>query len=96
MTKSNFYSLFDQTVHFKDERKRLVRGLKSVFEQALLQRIAGYETDDASDSLTHNRLFIQTLQKEKLASQPAMSRMFQAITPKNIEEFDQLNQRYLD
>lgn len=96
MTKSNFYQLFDQTVQFKDDRKRLIHTRPSVFEQALLQQIAGYDTDDASDSLTHNQLFTQTLQKKHLASQPTMSRMFQSITPENIEEFNQLNQRYLD
>ena len=96
MVKSNFYPLFAQTVQFKDDRKRLTHTRQSVFEQALLQKIAGYDTDDASDSLTHNQLFTQTLQKKQLASQPTMSRMFQSITPENIEEFNCLNQRYLD
>ena len=96
MTKSNFYHLFNQTVQLKDARKRLVHTHQSVFEQALLQQIAGYDTDDSSDSLAENRLFTQLLQKKKLASQPTMSRLFQSITPDNIEELNQLNQRYLD
>lgn len=57
MTKSNFYHLFNQTVQLKDARKRLVHTHQSVFEQALLQQIAGYDTDDSSDSLAENRLF---------------------------------------
>src|SRR5699024_36891 len=96
MTKSNFYQLLDQTVQFKDDRKRLTHTPRSVFEQALLQQIADYDTDDASDSLADNRLFTQLLQKKTLASQPTMSRLFQSITSANIEEFNQLNQSYLD
>src|SRR5699024_6251319 len=96
MTKSNFYQLLDQTVQFKDDRKRLTHTRRSVFEQALLQQIADYDTDDASDSLADNRLFTQLLQKKTLASQPTMSRLFQSITSENIEEFNQLNQSYLD
>lgn len=96
MHHSHFNELFKQIVQFKDERKRVTHAHSSTFEQVLLQQIAGYDKDDAADSLAHNQLFTKLLDKDRLASQPTISRMFQAITPKTNQSFAVLNQKYLD
>lgn len=96
MDKSNFSELFDRIVRIKDSRPRVIHQTKDIVEQLILLKILGYETDDSTKSLLRNRLFTNTLGVPSLASQPTISRMWQRLTPKVLDQCFEMNQRYID
>jgi hypothetical protein len=56
-----------------DEKIGLSRTIEVI--QKLYQHLAGYHTDDQSDELRVEPVFTTFLEKERLASQPTMSRL---------------------
>ena len=52
--------------------------------------IAGYSTDDHSDSLRHDPVFTRILGKKALASQPTISRFVHSLNEHSIESYNRL------
>lgn len=96
LSRSHFTELFDRTLSFKEDRKRIQHTKESILKQVLLQQIAGYAMEDAADSLKNNALFTQLMEKETLASQPTLSRMFTSMTSETVLDMEVLNQKYID
>lgn len=62
----------------------------SIVEQLIYTIIAGYPTDDASDSLRYDPVFTSILDKNVLASQPTISRFINNMDNNAIEAFNKL------
>lgn len=72
MDKIQFDRLIQEIVPFNDPRKYCTHEQAQLFQQLLLQLIAGYNNDSAADSLKQDSLFSQAF--ELTASQPTLSR----------------------
>jgi len=70
--KIYFEKWLDQTLHFQEPRKYWTYEQNQLFQQLLLQLIADYAQDSATQSLRKDPLFAQVFQKT--ASQPTLSR----------------------
>ena len=60
--------------------------------QMLYQTIAAYFEDDCADELTVDPVFSAILEKEKLASQPTISRFYNRMDETTLKQFDQISQ----
>ncbi len=60
--------------------------------QMLYQTIAAYFEDDCADELTVDPVFSAILEKEKLASQPTISRFYNRMDETILKQFDQISQ----
>ena len=58
--------------------------------QAIYQIFASYFEDDYADELTNEPVMTTVLKKEALASQPALSRFFNHMDGKALEQFNQI------
>jgi len=92
----DFDHLINQYLHLHDTRAYFKHSNTSIFEQIILQLIAGYDTDSAANLLSNDPIWQLLLEKENLASQPTISRFLDRFTEKNIEELQQVNQSLLD
>lgn len=83
-------------VNFDENRKYWTHTNHKILKQLIFQLIAGYKADTSADILQHDPV-LQTLSSAKsLASQPSISRFFDRVTDKTIEDFQTLNQTLLD
>jgi hypothetical protein len=64
--------------------------------QKVYQHLAGYHTDDQSDELREEPVFTTILEKERLASQPTMSRLNQKFSQETVQQLQTINQVLLD
>lgn len=78
MHQINFGRLLTQTVQFKDERKYHHFSKSSLFKQLVFQLAAGYQNDEAANTLCHDTCFNLALNR-KVASQPSLSRFINQI-----------------
>ena len=60
--------------------------------QMIYQTIAAYFEDDCADELTIDPVFTAILSKEKLASQPTISRFYNRMDEVTLKQFDQISQ----
>ena len=60
--------------------------------QMIYQTIAAYFEDDCADELTIDPVFTAILSKEKLASQPTISRFYKRMDEVTLKQFDQISQ----
>lgn len=84
--KINFDHLLSKSLSFSDTRKYCQHSMTSLAKQLLLQLIAGYRTDVAANRLVKEPVFTMVLSKEKLASQPTMSRFINSLTSETLFE----------
>src|SRR5699024_4628233 len=83
-------------VSFDESRKYWTHTNHKILKQLLFQLIADYKADTSANILQHDPV-LQTLSSdEPLASQPSVSRFFDRVTDKTIEDFQTLNQTLLD
>jgi len=68
----------------------------SIIEQLIYTTIAGYSTDDHSDSLRHDPVFTNILGKKALASQPTISRFVHSSNERSIESYNRLLQNLFE
>lgn len=83
MHQINFGQLLAQTVQFKDKRKYRHFSKKRLFEQLVFQLAAGYQNDEAANTLCHDTCFNLVLNHE-VASQPTLSRFINQIRPTDL------------
>ncbi|SHK50231.1 IS1380 family transposase [Paramaledivibacter caminithermalis] len=74
---------------FNDSAYR-VHTYASIIEQLVYTIISGYHSDNCSDSLRHDPIFTNILDKEALASQPTISRFINSLDETAIEAFNRL------
>lgn len=72
-----------QTVQFKDERKYRHFSKSSLFKQLVFQLAAGYQNDEAANTLCHDTCFNLALNRE-VASQSTLSRSINQIRPTDL------------
>lgn len=58
--------------------------------QMILQIVSGYFTDDCADELAHEPVMTAILGKERLASQPTLSRFFQRMDDTTLNQFAEI------
>ncbi len=75
--------------YFPDQVKRR-HSTADVIRQLVYTTIAGYHADDASDHLRFDPVFTQILGKNRLASQPTISRCLNHFDPKMLHKLDDL------
>lgn len=88
-TLANYLRLNDKRAFFRHSNENLLR-------QKIYQIIAGYQEDDAADSLTNDPIFTQVLGIDALASQPSLSRFFGRFDQEAIGQLEQATQELLD
>lgn len=64
--------------------------------QKIYQHITGYHTDDRADELTYEPMFTTILDKDRLASQPTLSRLNQKFDKATMKQLQQVNQTVYD
>ncbi|WZX99278.1 transposase [Bacillus sp. FSL W7-1360] len=75
-----YFTHLHETVHIPDHRMDPDHTHESVMEQLIFQAFGGYHTESAAKQLVHDPAMTQVLEKEALASQSTLTRMYQAIT----------------
>lgn len=97
MNRIGFSSILEEQVKLTDSRKNPDHTYNDIIEQLLLQHIAGYSKDVAANRLRLDPIFKTIFSnKSTLASQPTISRFFQAITKETIPQFMQVAQQLAD
>ena len=69
---------------------------ESLVMQSIMQSIAGYHNQDDADHLVYDPLFATLLSKEKVASQPTVSRFMNRLDKQTSQLFEVINQQLLD
>ena len=59
--------------------------------QVICQILGAYFTDDTADALKNDPVFTSVLEKDTLASQPTLSRFYNRLDEKTIEQLDGIN-----
>ena len=91
-----FTQLAEKIVTFQDDRKYWTHTNHKLLKQLILQIIAGYDTDSATNILQHDPV-LQTLSSdEPLASQSSISRFFNRVGQDTILTLQELNQTLID
>ena len=62
----------------------------SIIEQLIYTTIAGYSSDNASDALRNDPIFVNILNKKDLASQPTISRLINTMNEDEVDIFNRL------
>jgi len=79
--------LIEQHFQTNDKTIRIHKDGENLL-QKIYQQLAGYFTDDDSDELTTDPVFINMLNKDTLASQPTMSRFFNRMDDITLMQLD--------
>lgn len=87
LIKKNFKTN-DKLVRFHKDDENLM--------QMIYQIISAYFEDDCTDELTLNPVFNAILEKNSLASQPALSRFFNRMNEDTLIQFDDIDKRLRD
>lgn len=93
------YREFDQKIglsqsleeyfHMEDDCYR-VHTSGAIIIQKIYQTLAGYYTDNSTDSLRYEPLFTEILGKDFLASQPTLSRLNARFTDATAEQLEKI------
>lgn len=78
--------------NFSTDTKQRIHSDSSILMQRIFQNIAGYFQDDDADELAFDPIFAQILSKERLASQPTISRFMNRLDDICIMQMDVLHQ----
>lgn len=96
MHKINFTKVLKEKLTINDNRLYYKHDNYSIIEQLLFQLIAGYKTDSSADILSKDPIFQSVLGKERLASQPSISRLWDRLSQENIDQLQEVNQVLID
>lgn len=80
------YLVVDDPIHHRDHPN------DDVVLQKIYQHVAGYHTDDHADDLCHEPLLTAMLGKERLASQPTISRFNEKATIATAKSLEKVNE----
>lgn len=94
--KIGFSATLAEYLQLNDERRYFVHANEDLLRQKIYQIIAGYAEDDAADALINDPVFTQMIEKDKLASQPSLSRFLDRFDSHSITSLLQANQVLLD
>ena len=84
----NKFKTNDKSVRFHKDDENLM--------QMVYQIISSYFSDDCADELTDDPVFTASLEKEKLASQPTVSRFFNRMDEDTLTQFDEIDKNLRD
>lgn len=94
--KIGFSNLIKDTFILEDDINTRTHTNEDIVLQKIYQNIAGYHTDDNADELTLDPTLTTILNKEKLASQPTISRFNNRLTDKTLKQQQFINEKLLD
>ena len=84
----NKFKTNDKSVRFHKDNENLM--------QMLFQIISAYFQDDCADELTADPVFTTILEKDRLASQPTLSRFFNRMDEDTLIQFDDIDRNLRD
>ena len=87
MNKIGFDQIIGKNFKTTDHDRRLHTDTENL-KQVLFQWFGAYFRDDHADALTHDPVFTTLMQKERLASQPTLSRFFGRMDEKTLAQFE--------
>jgi len=96
LDKIGFARLIDQQIHFDDPRKFKEHSNSDILLQILFQLIAGYKNDSSANFLQNDPALKLLFNKQKLASQPTVSRFLKRVTQANITELNDIIEYLVD
>ncbi|GEK92222.1 IS1380 family transposase [Alkalibacterium kapii] len=96
MNTFGFSSLAEHLLHIKDNRAYFTHDNLAIFEQLIMQLIAGYSADSSANLLRQDPVFQIVLGNKHLASQSSISRFLDRFTEENMNQFQSLNQALID
>ncbi|WP_225743258.1 IS1380 family transposase [Marinilactibacillus sp. Marseille-P9653] len=96
MNTFGFSDLAKYLLHIKDNRAYFTHDNLAIFEQLIMQLIAGYSADSSANLLRQDPVFQIVLGSKQLASQSSISRFLDRFTEENMDQFQSLNQALID
>ena len=94
-TKIGFVKLIKKKFKTNNKSVRLHKDLENLL-QMIYQIISAYFQDDCADELTLDPVFQAILDKESLASQPTLSRLFNRMDEDTLIQFDDIDKNLRD
>ncbi|MDN5323958.1 MAG: hypothetical protein PWQ67_2412 [Clostridia bacterium] len=94
--KIGFSQLIKDVVKVNDPVNHTQHKNEEVILQKIYQSIAGYHADDHADELKIDPVFTVVLGKERLASQPTISRLNKKLDENTLEQLQKVNSIMLD
>lgn len=94
--KIGFSEAIRENIDLEDGIKHRKHANEDIVLQKIYQNIAGYHTDDNADELRVDPALTTILGKEKLASQPTISRLNNKLTKDTLKQFEKINEILLD
>lgn len=85
-----------ETITIKDSVCHHTHNNHDVIMQKVYQHLAGYHTDDAADDLQVEPAFLSIFSKERLASQPTISRLNSKVDKDTVDHFQAASQILFD
>lgn len=85
-----------KTITIKDSVSHHTHDNHDVIMQKVYQHLSGYHTDDAADDLQVEPAFLSIFSKERLASQPTISRLNSKVDKDTVDHFQAANQILFD
>ena len=94
-TKIGFVKLIKKKFKTNNKSVRLHKDHENLL-QMIYQIISAYFQDDCADELTLDPVFQAILDKESLASQPTLSRLFNRMDEDTLIQFDDIDKNLRD
>ncbi|WP_047152870.1 IS1380 family transposase [Aneurinibacillus tyrosinisolvens] len=94
--KIGFSQTIRQMLKIKDPVSHHTHTNEDVMIQKIYQHLVGYHTDDHADELKNEPVFTTILEKERLASQPTLSRLNQKFDKEAMKQLQSINRILLD
>ena len=94
-TKIGFVKLIKKKFKTNNKSVRLHKDHENLL-QMIYQIISAYFQDDCADELTLDHVFQAILDKESLASQPTLSRLFNRMDEDTLIQFDDIDKNLRD
>jgi len=94
--KTGFSQLIHAQLSVKDPVSHTIHSNAEVVIQKIYQHLAGYHTDDQADELGTEPVFTTLMGKDRLASQPTLSRLNHKVDETTVQSLNGINQTYLD
>ncbi len=91
-----FSRLIKDTLNINDPVNHTKHKNHDVLIQKIYLNIAGYHADDHADDLKNDPVFTTILNKEKLASQPTISRLNTKLNQDSLKQLQKTNETLLD
>lgn len=94
--KIGFSQLIKESIKVNDSVNHTDHKNEDVILQKIYQNIAGYHADDHADELKADPVFTAILNKERLASQPTISRLNAKLDEDTLAQLQKVNEIMLD